>query len=254
MKRWPIALLLPMLFFCMAAMVYVPHRRLHFGFKPTDIPGMIAWYDASKITSVIGTGIATWEDQGPNGYDLVQGTAANRPYVTNNAGMIGGYRFLYFDGVNDYLIHGASTVYSQPNSFFLVYNCYGGATAYWLYDGTNISTRNTSWDSAGTQIAMNAGSSIVSALNSKVANQWYYSEDTYNGVSSSIKTNEVTYISGNAGAQPLSGLNIGRYYPGLYFFKGGIAEVIIYNSNVSAEGRILLRKYFQNKYGPYTSW
>lgn len=241
---------------CMAASVYVPHRRARFAYVPSplEVANMIAWYDASKEVAAIGTAIDTWEDQGPNGYDLIS-PIGFQPYVTNNAGQIGGKRWLYFDGASDYLRHGASTVYAQPNTWFLVYNCHGGATAYFLYDSTNAATRNVSWDSSGTQIAMNAGSSVVAPALSKLANKWYYSEDTYNGASSNIKTNEVTYISGNAGAQSLSGLNVGRQLSGTpYYFKGGIAEIIIYNADVSAADRAKLRTYFKHKYGPYASW
>lgn len=255
-KRLSLLILISLAFSCTAAMKYVQHRRTNFraSWQPTEIANMIAWYDASAITDAEGTAIATWQDSGPNGYDLYQSVVPSRAYVTNNVGQINNKNFLYFDGANDFYTHGASTVYTQPNTFFVVYNCHGGATAYFIYDGTNSTTRNTSWDSYGTQIAIYGGASLVSAVNSKVANQWFLTEDTYNGASSGVITNEVTYLSGNAGSQSLSGLCVGHQFNNTYRFKGGIAEVIIYNANVSAGDRALLRQYFKGKYGPYASW
>jgi len=64
-----------------------------------------AWYrsddDAAHRTLVSGN-VSVWKDQSGNGYDLLQGTAANRPAFTTGA--INGLPALTFDGTNDYLM------------------------------------------------------------------------------------------------------------------------------------------------------
>ena len=58
-------------------------------FTPASLPGLVAWYDASIYASLTKVGggtltnndqIATWADQGPNGYTLTGGGAGSPQY------------------------------------------------------------------------------------------------------------------------------------------------------------------------------
>lgn len=67
-----------------------PHKRLVLQpdtFKPSQLSGLVLWLDGANATSLTvaadGT-ISTWADKSGNGYDFVQGTAANKPFLTRS--------------------------------------------------------------------------------------------------------------------------------------------------------------------------
>jgi hypothetical protein len=51
------------------------------GFLPSDLSGLKAWYDAADTAtiSVSGNAVTQWNDKSTSGYNITQGTAANRP-------------------------------------------------------------------------------------------------------------------------------------------------------------------------------
>ena len=70
---------------------------------PAKLPGLVAWYDGQKASSIIlnGATVSQWNDQSPNAYNAVQGTAANQP--TYSAVGFNGKPALSFNGTSNYL-------------------------------------------------------------------------------------------------------------------------------------------------------
>ena len=76
--------------------------RLSSGFKPSQIPGLQLWLDASQIVGLNdGDAVATWSDLSGNANNATQGTASARP--TYQTGEINGQAVVQFDGTDDYL-------------------------------------------------------------------------------------------------------------------------------------------------------
>jgi hypothetical protein len=105
-------------------------RPLATGFDPRRIAGLVAWYDASDISTLAqnsnGTTAVTTQDdpvgylrdKGPNGYHMTQSTNNNRPLVKLSAQ--NGLAALLFDGADDFLINTNNFLNGAPTSVALV--------------------------------------------------------------------------------------------------------------------------------------
>jgi len=94
---------------------------------PTDLPGLVSWYDASDDSSIttIGGRVSQWSDKSGNGWHLTQSTSTLRPLKAN--------RRLFFDngvspGTFTYLENLSFGGLSNLNSFTIIMLCY--ATSY----------------------------------------------------------------------------------------------------------------------------
>lgn len=80
------------------------------GFLPSLISGIVAWFDASDISTFTLTGspqnfVSEWRDKSGNGYSVSQSVANNQPQRT---GAVMGRPTIDFDGSNDCLFTGAT--------------------------------------------------------------------------------------------------------------------------------------------------
>ena len=259
--------IIPILFCCVAASFYLPHRRLAFrpsatpgGFTPTDVANMIAWYKADALTGAsVGDLVTNWFDSGANGYTLTQDAAARQPYYTNNAGLFNNQPWIQWDGSSDRLLFGGTNIFNQPNTIFAVCRYEGTGSTGVIADGTNATMSHAVRFLSNWRFALYAPTQINGAVNSATNLVGYLAEFTFDhpGNSSTIFTNGVSYVNSTSpGTNHLAGIVIGSAggVSGASFFKGAIAEVIIYNSDVSAGDRTSLRTYFTTKYGAYSGW
>ena len=76
------------------------------GYKVFQVPvGQLAlWVDASELTA---GSLATWEDRGPEGNDVAQGSSGNQPTVIED--VVNGLSVVRFDGTDDVMSVSAST-------------------------------------------------------------------------------------------------------------------------------------------------
>ncbi|RJQ43371.1 MAG: hypothetical protein C4534_08215 [Gaiellales bacterium] len=70
------------------------------GLTPADLPGLLAWVDASQIVGLVNNDpVVQWDDLSGNGYHATQSTASKRPkYQTNVQNGMPGVKA---DGVDD---------------------------------------------------------------------------------------------------------------------------------------------------------
>lgn len=245
-----------------AQVIYQPHRRNAFrattvaAFQPSDVAGLVMWFDASAITSPtnsVGYLVTNWWDRSSSHYMLYNAGNGQQPYYTNNVSRLNGKPWLEFDGTDDRLLMATTQLYSQSNVIFCAFISRSGAATLYVCDSTNSSYRNA--------ILLNASGSFrieiraPTLLNGVFAsNQWYLAECTFTNGGSSILTNGVSVIAGDAGVNPMSGLMMGARYDASTFLKGGIAEFLFYNGPISSADLIKIRTYFTNKYGAFASW
>jgi hypothetical protein len=69
-----------------SAVVQSNSSRKYSGFDPRTIDGCALWFDAAdrSTLTLVGSAVSAWADKSSNGYNVSQGTAANRPTYTEN--------------------------------------------------------------------------------------------------------------------------------------------------------------------------
>jgi hypothetical protein len=204
------------------------------------------YIDTASLKTFVGAGdgfIVTWFDQ--KGYANVnQTTTAQQPRIVSSGNV-------YYSNGNvsiEFGFSGASRMfhssnYAQPNTFFavarrnnasqtadVIFDSYSNVVHVLYNKGTSESTNN--------RYSYNAGTLIQSTING-TANITLLSVLS-SGASSLLRTNGAADVAANAGTSTLTGLSFGnvRGNPSPivsnYHFKGGISELIIFNSNESA--------------------
>lgn len=212
------------------------------------------WYDASSIgspTNANGYGVTNWYDKTTSAFTLTQTGNGKQPYWTNSGSVIGGKPWLEFDGNNDTLFH-LSGNYAQPITIFTLVNNHSNSSAFYIVGGTNNYGRLSA--TTGDRISLYSGTLLYSDYSAVTVNKWYLYEITHDGTSS-VYTNGVSVLSGNAGTSAMIGLRVGAAFnDGSGWWPGGMAELIIYTNSVAAGDRTKIRNYFTGKYGAYASW
>ncbi len=224
--------------------------------------GLQLWLKADAITGIPdGGAVSTWVDSTGlgGGRDMSQGTAAYQPLY--KAAVVTGPGFVNpvvrFDGANDVMansaLHNAQTViyvakstanegvpYSRLgtiNEYFGFVNGVGGAAAELF-----LKNPQTYWVDAAT-VAL-SGFHVYSGLYSDPAN-------ANNG---SIYFDGSLMATGTGGSSPLNLADVvgargnlpGPSYDG--FFKGDLAEVLVFSTNLSAADRMAVEDYLNKKY------
>jgi len=210
--------------------------RLSSGFKPSQIPGLQLWLDASQITGLNdGDAVATWSDVSGNARDFTQGTASSRPtYKTNQRGSLPA---VLFDGIDDYLsatfsCTGKTVVcvfkitggvqYDRPFNFSPDYKC--------LYrDTTN--TRVGSYNGVFGPLLAGVSTGFLTAI-------W-----TFDGSGSNLRVDGVD-------ATPVAG-SFGTAFNGSHSVSapsfehtGYVAHLLVYDTVISAGDIASLETYF----------
>ena len=216
---------------------------------PASIAGLQLWLDAAQIAGLSdGDAVSTWADASGNANDVTQGTASSRPtYQTNE---LNGKPCVRFDGVDDFL---RCTTFSQAQPLTIL--CVSKLTE------TGIATRRmfdgaTSRVLIGQQFAPDllffAGSTAPNYTGYTLPWPWRYYTGVFNGASSQQFVNGASIGTANPGTQALTDLLVGcGFYLGspTEFWLGDIAELIIYDSSLSAGNLALLHAYIASKYG-----
>lgn len=94
--------------------LYVPHYPTG-GFSPTDLAGLVAWYDASDTATITDSGgaVSQWDDKSGNAHHATQGSGSNKP--TTGTRTQNGLNVLDFDG-GDFL---SATFTEAPTARFV---------------------------------------------------------------------------------------------------------------------------------------
>jgi hypothetical protein len=221
--------------------------------SPAMYPNLALWLRGDGGTT-IATGVSQWNDLSGNGSNVVQATGSKQP-AFNSTGGPNGQAYLNFVSASaQYLsialaVLGVSpwTVFAIVSSttpsvegFFLDVGSSGNGAAFGL-DG--VSTDRTLWYPGAAVL----GSTAMSA------STWEGWCAQNNGTTSSLLINGVAQSLTNATTQPLTptaltqiGAGIGT---GANNWNGGIAEIIVYSSVLTAAQIVQVRSYLQARYG-----
>jgi hypothetical protein len=78
-----------------------------------------SWYDmadASTIT-VVSSAISQWNDKGPGGFNLTQGTSTRRPVYSDTLSQINGFLTGDWDGNDDFLSNASFPFFTRPATY-----------------------------------------------------------------------------------------------------------------------------------------
>lgn len=212
-------------------------------FASSDIAGCRLWLKADALTLIDGAAVSSFTDFSGNANHATQGTGANQPVYKTS--ILNGKSVVRF-ATNDYLT--TPQVQMALSTFFVVYANRTGTNGS-FHGGNGSAATGGSPLQRNTQVSpTDAGNISLSpdTLNDQnlYAATYNYTADTYavwlngvaNGTSAAAHTvNTALFVTIGAGYGE--------------FLNGDIAEVLIYDSVLSADDRLRVERYLMNKYG-----
>jgi hypothetical protein len=245
----------------------------------TPVAGYKAWYDASDTSTITQSGgaVSQWADKSVNALNLVQATTAKKPISgtrTQN-----GKNMLDYDGSDDVLTSNASAATwkfltdSSGTTFFMAIVCDVNAVAWGMTDVSNSSVANnptyaltansnrTGYFGKGSDNPSGYNwfvSSTTETFTDNTAQTWTVVSDPTNGTAanrlkiyknSTLDTSANVQTASSATGNPAVPLSLGGYNLYSSSFNGGICEVLIYNSVLSATDVSNNQAYLKAKWG-----
>jgi hypothetical protein len=235
---------------------------------PAGVSGMVAWFDANDIddNGIAGdnpanaAAIATWKDRSGNNRNATAAGTAQPTYRTN---ILNSKPVVRFDGINDVMSLGNITaVETQGQTIFVVGKASGANQMYVTrHDGGTggsfyMASNNTSAGGVHymVQRASGARADIYTAgtnTNYRVMTVMYDGgvlKSYENGALTGTKTGPGGALQSNT-----SNLKLGHYDSTSWYLNGDLAEVIIYNRNLSEGEQGRIEEYLATKWGIATT-
>lgn len=228
-------------------------------FNPSTISGLRLWLksdtgvlNSSDAAASNGQGVKTWQDQSGNGYHLSQSTAGLRPIYTT-ATTFNGYPLISFDGTDDYLITTTGTIQTSPGTTFMVWRNLNSAVDSSIIISGGSANGQLFFENG--DVVANTTVNMLMGAGANVNNQvytygtTYYTTLIYNGANSFHRRSGTSVGAANAGTSTANGISIGALRTGGDPFQGFIAEILVYNSALSAANYGAVESYLAAKYG-----
>lgn len=215
--------------------------------------------DGATYTSGSGQPVSVWSNQAGNSYGInaYQVTSAYRPLLISESGI----SFLRFDGSSDFLELTSSDSLGITNSNYEVFIVAKSSSTDigFLMGGTvgNFELHTRPGGGTGTRFIPKAGILLGNTVNSTDGNFHIFNAKATSGKAVLRIDGNTSYVSQDARSAEISSLILGVRRNGSYYFNGDIAEVIIYNSNLSDAESTLISEYLADKYSitltPFTT-
>lgn len=219
-------------------------------FDPDTICGLLAWYDASDITSITkdcSNFVSTWADKkGCN--DLTQCTGADQPQwidASRNCNAI-----IRFDGSTDYIFSSTPND-AAPNTIFMALKLptNSGSARRIFSKGAAGHQETFQKETTAQNYALIMGTSS-SGSGSCLDNTWHevfmLFESSGNGV---LEINETCIVNASlTAAENLNGISIGGTYTGTNESDIDVGEILVYDSEISGTDKTDILDYLQNKW------
>lgn len=243
-------------------------------FNPiVDLSGCILWLDAADATSITissGSNVSQWSDKSGSNNHAAQATASNQPVVVSNArNGLSVIRFSGLGGVNRtdtrFLDNSAMSFPNAPYTIFAVAQAVANASssAYgynyifkpsrstdWYYMMGSLSNAFTTF--AGSATAWNDTTALAGGT--QPTSNWTVFTVANTGTANGL----LSYISGNARtakngttAGPATGYTLGDAGVGFrgQNWNGDIAEIMVFNRDMSYTDRYIIEGYLAWKWG-----
>ena len=210
---------------------------------PNNIPNLRLWFRSDNIV-LNGTSVSQWNDMSGNNNHLTQSDASKQPLLESNS--LNGYPIVKFDGVNDNLKTMIAQAITNQVTIFIVLNNTSSNPVF-IYDG---GSNYLSMIYVSNKLYIQSGNPNI--FYSKSAPfQYAFFQNEYSTSISRTYENGILKMAGTLPTPLLNGFTIGtRYQQDIYFYKGNIAEIFIYNSLLSASEKNQIELYLRNRYAP----
>jgi hypothetical protein len=222
-------------------------------FLSSSIPSsnLKLWLRSDLAVTSASSAVSTWGDVSGLGNDASQSTSANQPTLVSNS--MNGNPVIRFDGTTSKMNLPASStlgIQSNPYEMFIVarssytanpeFLISGGATEQFEYhlNGARFIPISSTYLDEGLTGAYTDGNAHIFSARASATGGAVRVDGTDGGTSSA------NILSSNSGA-----LQLGVRSDGTYYFNGDIAEVILYNTNLSTSDRSSIEHYLANRYG-----
>ena len=216
-------------------------------YLPIPSSGLLAWWDVSKLGAAEGESQPTLTDQSGNGYDLTS-SGSNRPTYTRT--QAGSFPALYFDGTDDGMSNGSiATDRRSLTTISVIRPLRSGTQNAFLALGSN-QFRLQHKDTVAQ--LYNGSSYLFSALSGSqipVYDDWQIITTTHDASLSYAYRGPYTFADAALSAGSMTGAALGRDDASSTFFRGYVAEVIVYNRVLSLTERMQVEARLRAKYG-----
>jgi hypothetical protein len=209
-------------------------------FSPASVAGLALWTQSSVQTVTDAGGhVSVWKDQSGRGNDLKQTAASSQPVLV--AGTVNGFPTLHFDGSNDWMQF--TTAFSGTiRAVFAV-----------LKEDPETLTNRAVLGYSGNNDFFPGGATLWSSNTSaatRLGQTWL------NGVMVDGTTTNRPKAMSVLSVVPTAGATADRLFNSVYwgtYWKGDIAELIIYDQAITSSQRKAVEDYLANKYAAYTA-
>jgi PKD repeat protein len=220
-------------------------------FSPSSIADLRLWLRADAGVVQSAGVVSQWNDQSGNGFNLTQATTTNRPTLVSLIPTLNNKPVVRFDGTNDFLSVDFGQDFSQPNTYFIVYDNKKLTTiSSGIFDGLVDGKRNTFIWNNGIRVLGGTTSTTVTYTKTQ---PYSYLLNTiiYSSSSSKLYENGNLKSAGTIATDAISGFQIGRRtFFATQYLTGDVAEVLFYNRNLSDSEQQQVEKYLMDKYAP----
>lgn len=236
-------------------------------FSPSSISGLQLWLKADAITGLSdGAPVSTWEDSSGNSRDATQSGSSRPTYKTS---IVNGLPVLRFDGTSSYMVTASASYYVQSYFVVMLMKTAGGTAPYCGIIATRTSAALFGASDVQCGFGNSVGGTNLISINSSSGggngNTTYVAVDgvsqsttafdNYNSGSGIVCSKDVfhyvTDIDTNkkTNGTKIFGIGSDSVTANNRFHNGDIAEVIIYDSNISGTNRTNVENYLKAKYG-----
>lgn len=223
--------------------------------SPDSVPGLIAWYDADDSDSIqhgTGTNVSQWNDKSDQANHITQGTPANQP--TEESAVQNGKNVVRFNGTSDLLRRTSWTggEIDSPNTIFVVVkpDTDTGDHRTIVDGGENDSnTRNLIRNETGTgDYQIFAGTILDSGV--AADSSFVLLRAELNSTSGRLFRDGTQIGStGDVGTRVMSGITLGAAYNDNDYSACDIAEVLVYDRQLSSYEITDIESYLTTKWG-----
>ena len=197
-------------------------------FSPSDLTGLKLWTKFNSGITVTGAGVSQWDDVSGEGNHLKQGTDTNRPSKEGDGSIL-------FDGVDNFLKADAFTLV-QPETIYILGKQVTWSSGARIFDGDSVLSGLLYQTSGPPNVVLYAGTGLAS--NSDLIIDTYSTiAAIINGASSSLKINNETETTGDAGINDMGGFTLGAAGGLTLFSNIQIKECLIYSTPHDAATR-----------------
>ena len=219
-------------------------------FVPTQIAGLLTWWDFSALGLSNGAAISSVTDGSGNGNTLTQATGANQPLF--QTGIQNGRAMAQFNGTTMNMGSSLTATTKPVTVFSLIRPTDLTAARAFLGSSVNGGLELRLVTTTGVQSALESGTAVIgSATTGETVNV-----ATSLGFTYDVSGNYAFYSNGSANGTGLTNLTfaastvvVGASPSVSDFMAGYIGEMLIYNSVLSTANRQSVESYLRSRWG-----